>query len=158
MSKIKAMKENIFFKDLSDKEIAIISQITNEKTIPNHTPIYVERMLGESFYIIKSGSVQISKQLSGTGDKEVLQLNAGDFFGELSLLDGGSRPVSARAIENTELLVIDRDDFLKLIEKEPLLCAKILSAIIKLFSKRIRDNLPLLDEFLEWYIREKKKK
>lgn len=156
MTKIKAMKENQLFKELSDKDIAVLSQITLEKTIPKNTPIYVERMLGESFYIIKSGAVQISKNIRGMGDKEVFILKAGDFFGELALLDGGARPVSARTVEDTELLIIDRDDFVKLMEKEPITCMKVLNAIVKLFTLRIRENLVLFDEFIEWYIRENK--
>ncbi len=156
MTKIKAMKENQLFKELNDKDIAVLSQITLEKTIPGNTPIYVERMLGESFYIIKSGAVQISKNIRGLGDKEVLILKSGDFFGELALLDGGPRPVSARTLEDTELLIIDRDDFIKLMEKEPVTCTKVLNAIVKLFTQKIRENLVLFDEFIEWYIREKK--
>lgn len=156
MTKIKTMKENQLFKDLNDKDIAVLSQITLEKTIPKNTPIYVERMLGESFYIIKSGAVQISKNIKGLGEKDVFVLKPGDFFGELALLDGGPRPVSARTIEDTELLIIDRDDFLKLMEKEPLTCIKVLSAIVKLFTQRIRENQALFDDFIEWYIRENK--
>ncbi len=156
MTKIKTMKENQLFKELSDKDIAVLSQITLEKRIPKNTPIYVERMLGESFYIIKSGAVQITKNIRGLGDKELVVLKEGDFFGELALLDGGARPVSARTIEDTELLIIDRDDFVKLMEKEPITCTKVLSAIVKLFTQRIRENLGLFDEFIEWYIKENK--
>ncbi len=156
MTKIKTMKENQLFKELNDKDIAILSQITLEKKIPKNTPIYVERMLGESFYIIKSGAVQITKNIRGMGEKEVVVLKEGDFFGELALLDGGARPVSARTVEDTELLIIDRDDFVKLMEKEPVTCARVQSAIVKLFAQRIRENLELFDEFIEWYIKENK--
>jgi CRP-like cAMP-binding protein len=156
MTKIKTMKENQLFKELTDKDIAVLSQITLEKTIPKNTPIYVERMLGESFYIIKSGAVQISKNIKGVGDKEVFILKSGDFFGELALLDGGPRPVSARTVEDTELLIIDRDDFVKLMEKEPVTCMKVLNSIVKLFTQRIRENLVLFDDFIEWYIKENK--
>lgn len=155
MAKIKPLKENELFKDFSDKEIAVISQIVNEKTYPKGTPIYVENMLGESLFIIKSGSVEIRKNLGQGGDQLVSTLGEGEFFGEMALLEGGPRLVSAKTHEETELLVVSGDDFKALMEKEALVCLKLFLSIVKVFTKRIREIMPLAEEFLAWKVKKK---
>ena len=155
MAKIKTLKESELFKDLSDKEIAVISQIATEKTIPENTPLFVENMLGESLFIIKSGSVQISKVIPGVGEQNLLSLAPGDFFGEMALLNGGARMVSAKTEEKTELLIISRDDFKGLLEKEPACCLKFLQGIVGVFTNRIRGSSQLINEFIAWKAKNK---
>lgn len=155
MAKIKPLKENELFKEFSDKEIATISQIVGEKAFPKGTPIFVENMLGESLFIIKSGSVEIRRNMGGLGDSLVTTLGPGEFFGEMALFEGGPRLVSAKTQEDTELLIIAGDDYKALIEKEPLTCLKLFLAIIKVFTKRIHDILPLAEEFLSWKVKKK---
>ena len=150
MAKIKALKETELFKNLTDKEIAVISQVVTEKTMPKNTPLFVENMLGESLFIIKSGSVQVSKVIPGIGEQNLLVLGAGDFFGEMALLNGGARMVSAKAVEETELLIITRDDFKGLLDKEPASCLKFLQGIITVFINRVRGSNELISEFIAW--------
>ncbi len=150
MAKIKALKDTELFKDLTDKELAVISQIVTEKTMPGNTPLFVENMLGESLFIIKSGSVQVSKVIPGIGEQNLLTLGPGDFFGEMALLNGGARMVSAKTVEETELLVITRDDFKELLEKEAASCLKFLQEIIRVFTNRIRNSNQLISEFIAW--------
>jgi CRP/FNR family cyclic AMP-dependent transcriptional regulator len=158
MAKIKALKETELFKDLTDKEIAVISQVVTEKTMPKNTPLFVENMLGESLFIIKSGSVQVSKVIPEIGEQNLLVLGHGDFFGEMALLNGGARMVSAKAVEETELLIITRDDFKGLLDKEPASCLKFLQGIIAVFINRIRGSNQLISEFIAWKSKNKVKK
>ena len=66
---------------------------------------------GDSFFLIDSGRVGVSVP-NETGQHVVLNtLEQGGFFGEISLLDGGPRTATVRAIEPTKLLVLNRDDF-----------------------------------------------
>lgn len=155
MAKIKPLKESELFKDFSDKEIATISQIVSEKAFPTGTPIFVENMLGESLFIVKSGGVEIRRNIGGVGDQLVMTAGPGDFFGEMALLEGGPRLVSAKTQEDTELLIIAGDDFRALMEKEPLTCLKLFLAVIKVFTKKIRDIMPLAEEFLSWKVKKK---
>ena len=66
-------------------------------------------------------------------------LESGDFFGELSLLDGGTRSTNATAIQRTDTLVLERHDFLELIAERPHMAQDVMVAL----TKRIRrtDNL-----------------
>lgn len=74
---------------------------------------------GQTFYIIQTGLVKIYLP-SEKGEEALLALLvAGEFFGELSLFDGAPRSASAAAIEPTETLLLDREDFLQFLREHP---------------------------------------
>jgi uncharacterized membrane protein len=74
---------------------------------------------GESLFIVRSGQIELYIK-DTAGQKIVLTVaEAGDLFGELSLLDSGPRTATAIALEETGLLVLDRDDLLLLFQKNP---------------------------------------
>jgi CRP/FNR family cyclic AMP-dependent transcriptional regulator len=70
---------------------------------------------GDALFIVMAGSIKITLP-ADTGDEAILAtLRAGDFFGELALLDGAPRSATAVAIEATETYVLSRDGFRELI-------------------------------------------
>jgi len=80
--------------------------------------------LGETsgaFYVLRTGSVAIVRDAVGKPVQLLARLKAGDFFGESGLLDGLPRSASARTLEPTRLLMIDRRDFLTFLDQQPLL-------------------------------------
>ena len=81
--------------------------------------IFEEHSQGKEMYVLRSGKVKLV--LGGTGGAEVGTLEKpGDFFGEMSLIDGSGRSATAVAEENnTELEVLNRDSFLEMIKTRP---------------------------------------
>lgn len=74
---------------------------------------------GESLFIVRTGQIELYIK-DTAGQKIVLTIaGAGDLFGEMSLLDSGPRTATAIALEETGLLVLDRDDLLLLFQKNP---------------------------------------
>jgi CRP-like cAMP-binding protein len=69
-------------------------------------------------FVIQSGRVRISKQL-GTGEVELATLERGDFFGEMSLLESLPRDATARALGETQLLVISAGALLVRMRRDP---------------------------------------
>jgi CRP/FNR family cyclic AMP-dependent transcriptional regulator len=70
---------------------------------------------GDALFIVMAGSIKITLP-ADTGDEAILAtLRAGDFFGELALLDGAPRSATAVAIEPTETYMLSRDGFRDLI-------------------------------------------
>jgi CRP-like cAMP-binding protein len=70
---------------------------------------------GDALFIVMAGSIKITLP-ADSGDEAILAtLRAGDFFGELALLDGAPRSATAVAIEPTETYVLSRDGFRELI-------------------------------------------
>ncbi len=80
------------------------------KQCPIGTVLFHEGDEGDRMYVIKSGRVQISKRVVGT-TVVVEELGAGEFCGELSLVNGQARPVSATVIVDASVIQIDATQF-----------------------------------------------
>ncbi len=94
--------------------------------------IFCENEPGDELYIIKRGSVKISKLISG---KETILalLKVGDIFGEMALLDNRPRSATAIAAEDCEVAAINRQNFDKLVIEQPIMAER----LITLLSERI---------------------
>jgi len=146
--KITSLRESAYFKSLDDKELGVLSQYVEEKTLPPGTTLFLEGMLGESMYIMVAGKIKISKLISEGQERVLLMLGPGDQFGEMAILDGGPRSATAVSTEQTQVLTLKRGDLLKLQEKEPAICLKVVWALVKDFSRRIRENSDRYKELL----------
>jgi CRP/FNR family cyclic AMP-dependent transcriptional regulator len=109
--------------------------------------IFHEKDSGNSFHIIKEGSVKIFTQ-SNNGHEKILSIfKQGDSFGELSLLDGKPRSASAVTLERTELLNITRDSFMKVLQANFELAHLVMAEIARRISETEQHihDLTLLD-------------
>ena len=90
---------------------------------------------GDSLFIVRSGSIELFIK-DTAGQKIVLTIaEEGNLFGELSLLDSGPRTATAVALNDTELLVLDRDDLLLLFQKRPDAALNMLAAMSAMTRK-----------------------
>jgi CRP-like cAMP-binding protein len=72
---------------------------------------------GGNFYVIKSGQVEVL--VADDGAEQVLSvLNAGDYFGEIALVENAARTATVRTTQPTELYSLDQADFAALLERE----------------------------------------
>jgi CRP/FNR family transcriptional regulator, cyclic AMP receptor protein len=95
---------------------------------------------GDSLYIVKAGEVEIFNN-NDTGERLVLETaRAGDFFGEISLLDGGARTASALVTKDMTAVVIDRGDLETLLTQRPPAAMELLTAA----GRRLRETNKLL--------------
>ena len=124
---------------MDDEERSAIAAIMDEVRFKAGEVIFNAEQIGGTFYIVQAGQVELSIT-DDDGEKLVLEiLESGDFFGELSLLDGGNRSTTAAAIQRTDTLVLERDEFLDLVKQKPHMAQDIMVSL----AKRIRrtDNL-----------------
>ncbi len=97
---------------------------------------------GSTLYILKTGQVKIATD-SPEGEEVILAIfGDGDFFGELSLLDGKPRSASATAMDATVALTLDRSGLMEIIGRHPDLAGDVLSAL----SERLRHTDLLLED------------
>jgi CRP/FNR family transcriptional regulator, cyclic AMP receptor protein len=90
---------------------------------------------GESLYVVKSGEIELYIK-DTAGQKILLAIaSAGEVFGELALLDRGPRTATALALDDTELLELDRDDLLLLFQKSPSAALRLLAAMSHMTRK-----------------------
>lgn len=95
---------------------------------------------GDSMFIVIKGAVEIWFK-NNTGEKIVLETaRETEFFGEVSLLDGGSRTASATVLEDLEALVVDRGDLDEFVKLKPHAAMDMLTAT----GKRLRETSRLL--------------
>lgn len=101
------------------------------------------------FYLIRRGRVKVTGCLPDGGEALLAFLGAGEFFGELSLLDGEPRSASVVAAKTCELLVLDRADFRRFVLDTPsaaLAMLEVLSRRIRLLNLRMENRrLPVRD-------------
>ena len=95
----------------------------------NGNYIFLEDSDGEQCFFVLEGSVKVTR-LSKDGREVILaMLNEGDFFGEMSLLDGESRSANVIALEKTEVLTLDRRDFLDVVNDYPQIAVMLLKEL-----------------------------
>jgi CRP-like cAMP-binding protein len=85
---------------------------------------------GNAFYVILDGEVRVEPP-----GRRSVTLKAGDYFGEMSLLDGAPRSADIRAVGEVTTMVIGRAAFTKLLRGEP----QMVSALLRTLATRLRD-------------------
>jgi CRP/FNR family transcriptional regulator, cyclic AMP receptor protein len=106
------------------RELERISSLCTEITMAEGRPLCREGESGQEFFVLEDGTVTVT-----VGGKEVATLGAGDFFGELALLDGGPRTATVTASTEVKVLVLDRREFQALLEEDPIVAVRLLPAI-----------------------------
>jgi uncharacterized membrane protein len=117
------------FAQLDDDERGVLAQVVTERRVNSGEVLFKAGEPGDSMFIVKDGAIELSVK-DTAGQKIILHIaRTGDFFGELSLLDGGSRTASAIAEAATDLVVLDREDLLQLFRKRPEAALDMLAAM-----------------------------
>ena len=145
MTAVEALARAPLFKDFTETGLQIFAAIAQERAIPAGSPIFVENMVGESLFIVKSGTVRIT-QRSGEGDKELAVLGSGEHLGAMSLLGKSVRLVSAVAATPCEVLEIAQRDFTRLQPQKPQACLKLALAIGADLTVNVTENRDALRE------------
>lgn len=130
----KFLKNVPLFSDFSEEELDKLLAISKEKTYPKDSIIFQRDEIGNFFFLICSGKVKVILETEEGKEGILSILYPKEFFGEMSLLDGEPRSASIVALEDTSVLLINRDDFLNLLYKHPEIALKIL----KTLSLRLR--------------------
>jgi CRP-like cAMP-binding protein len=127
------------FKGMASKEIEYLSSIFTLNQLPEGKTVFVENMPGESFYLIKQGTIKISQMLAEIDEVDLIILDAGDVFGEMAVIDGGNRTVTAKITKNAILYSLSRRDFNTLVSEKPRLGLQLTLNIVRIFTARIRN-------------------
>lgn len=129
-----------FFALLDEAERAALAERVDEKKFARGQSMFHQNDPGGSLFIVRAGEVELWIKRD-TGEKMILETaKAGDFFGEISLLDGGPRTASATVIEDCEVIVVDRTDLDDLFRIKPAAAMDLLSAT----GRRLRETNRLL--------------
>jgi CRP-like cAMP-binding protein len=123
--------ENIkLFSNLTERERSKVSRSFEFETFPAGTTIIREGDRGRKFYILKDGTAQVM-----IGGEEVGQLESGNYFGEMALLDDEVRKASVLATSACECFVLDRPTF-----------NRILGSLQDILARETQQRLTILNE------------
>jgi len=128
------------FAKLSMDDLAAIAAIAGERDAEAGETIYVEGEAGDAMFVIVEGQVELVK-----GQGVLLRLQAGESLGQVSLMDGGPRPVTARVIEGSSgarLLVIERTAFMDLLSDR----FELVTGLFAVMAQRLRKLIDLSGE------------
>ena len=144
------VKNSMLLQDLSAEELDGLATFCEMRTMSEGTTVFIENMLGESLFLITKGSIRISKMFAEGDEKTLVVLGPGDVFGEMAVIDGLPRSATARVAENAELISFKKKDLERLCSENAPLALKLVSNIVKVFSKRVRESSEEYRDMLIW--------
>ncbi|MEI7846122.1 MAG: DUF1003 domain-containing protein [Chloroflexota bacterium] len=113
------LREIALFSEMDEQETAEIRSIMDEMKFKPGQTIVREGEVGDLFYIITEGEVQVTIRNEDGADIVLHDLGPGGFFGELSMLTNEPRSARVLAISGVTVLALDRDEFFTFLQKRP---------------------------------------
>jgi CRP/FNR family transcriptional regulator, cyclic AMP receptor protein len=128
---VEAIRSVTLFASLRDEEAEELVTLLQSRPVPAGTLLLHAGEDGDAMYLIQSGRVRIAVDDSEGQQIVLAELAQGDFFGEMSLIDGKQRSADAHVIEDAQLSVLSRDNFLRYINTHPGVALEMLSAVFQ---------------------------
>ncbi|PIE97512.1 MAG: diguanylate cyclase [Treponema sp.] len=147
---LKILKKARIFKGLSMEQIEILAAAMFYSEFDDGRALVYEGEPGNELFIIVKGTVAVSVFSEGK-DIELVRLGAGDFFGEMAMLEQELRSATCKAVEDTvSCLVLKSMDFASLITEQPDIASSVLKNMLEITSSRLMNTDSLLSQIIQW--------
>ncbi len=134
--KVRVLREQ----GLSGKELTTLATFSREARFAAGSALFEEGDEGHEMYVILEGKVLISKYIPGGGEEALAILERGDFFGEMSLIDGEPRSADARAHDGpVTVLALDQATIQEMLALDPAASLEFVKLLCRLIAKRLRE-------------------
>lgn len=137
------LSQHFLLKQLPAAEVARLSSLATTRHYKAGEPVFLKGDPGASMMAVLSGRIRICSYSSDGREVVLNVINPGEVFGEIALIDGGERTADAFAIDQTELLILMRRDFLPYLERNPKICIRLLEVM----CQRLRATSEQLEDF-----------
>ncbi|MGH9942663.1 MAG: DUF1003 domain-containing protein [Pyrinomonadaceae bacterium] len=137
---IETLRSVPLFASMSDEAATALRDLLRVRDFREGTRLFRAGDAGDAMYLIESGRVRIHIRDADGDDVTLAELAQGDFFGEMSIIDGKPRSANAEVIERAQLALLMRDDFMAQVRHNPDIALNMVSAI----SDRLRHTDELL--------------
>jgi CRP/FNR family cyclic AMP-dependent transcriptional regulator len=124
------------FSELSVEELTPIASVSVPRAFAAGVRVFHEGDDSDACYVVRSGDLRVTREHSDGRAIALATLGAGDFFGELAMLDGGARSASIETLSEVELLALPAADMRRVIAQHGELAAKLIVAL----TKRLRET------------------
>jgi CRP/FNR family transcriptional regulator, cyclic AMP receptor protein len=136
------LQRSPLFRGLSPVALERIAELAVQRSFREGEIVFSQGNAGDALYAVVTGKIRIS---AGAADGREIFLNImepGDTFGEIALLDGGTRTATATATAASELVSIRREHFVGLLEREP----RVALELLRLCGERLRWTSGLVED------------
>ena len=134
-----------FFQEFTEEELEKAIMQLSLRRINEGEVIFEEKDPGDHLLLLLEGKVEISVH-SHAQNRIIAVLDPGSIVGEMSMLDDHCRSATARALEDTELLILTKNKLMTLLEESPNLGVKFLLQLGRIVSLRLRKMVGNLAE------------
>lgn len=125
-TKITALKQAPLFEGLSQKQLAHLARLSDDLDAPAGAVLCEEGSRGREFFVIVDGEAEVTR-----GGRRVATLGAGDFFGEIALVERGNRAATVTAVTPLRFFVISDRAFASVLDTDPAIERKVLQALAR---------------------------
>ncbi|MCL4178331.1 MAG: Crp/Fnr family transcriptional regulator [Verrucomicrobia bacterium] len=117
------------FSGLPLPDLESIAGITVTRSLAKGDYLFHEGQASEGFYIVQRGAINVHR-VNAVGKEQVIHVfRSGESFAEASVASSGGYPADARALEPTQVLLVGRAGFLRLVGRQPELALRMLSSM-----------------------------
>lgn len=138
------IKESLYaaelFSDLDDEQMNRLAGIGEMRSVNRGEVIFHQGEEGCRLFVICEGAVRVSRTVPGIGEEAYAVLREGSVFGEMSVFDDATRSADAIAHRGCELFSVEKQALHALFAHNRLLAFKVLSKLVRLLSRRLRES------------------
>lgn len=134
----KVLKQQVLLQEMDSPGLNKIAKIVKQISLKKSEPLFKETDETQGLWMIQSGKIEISRVTADGWRQTLVVLPAGHFFGELSILENRKHVASAVALEDTELLLIPKEEFERMMDEDCTLALCIVKKIAIAMSKNLR--------------------
>ncbi|MGH7319679.1 MAG: cyclic nucleotide-binding domain-containing protein [Candidatus Rokuibacteriota bacterium] len=138
------------FQEFAEPELLAFASRLREVSLRKGQILFREGQAGQEMFVVRRGTVVISKAVTGRVEQVLGREEAGSFFGEMSLFDQEPRSATVQAETDVTLLALDRGNLNLLIEVGPRAAAAFFRALVQVFIARLRASGNLVAEATRW--------
>ncbi len=150
-NKEKLLSKSFVFEALDGQARQELASFAYVKRVTSGETIFTMGAPGQSMMAIAEGTVRVTMLTPSAREITLNDMQAGDVFGEIALLDGGERSANVKALTNCTLVVLERRSLLDVLQRNPELSVR----LIELLCQRVRrsDERMIEIAFLELPVR-----
>ena len=137
MSRLAFLHDVLLFANTSLDDLIAVDHVLGLETYLAGEPIVSEGEVGDRLCVVYSGRVVVKR-----GGHVLRQLGAGDYFGEMALFDDGPRSATVTAIDEVEVLVLQRDRFHSLVRQRPSMLMEVCATLVRRLREAEQEAQP----------------
>ncbi|HTG12237.1 MAG TPA: cyclic nucleotide-binding domain-containing protein [Candidatus Eisenbacteria bacterium] len=145
------LRRVLYFKDVEEAVLLALWPSFRERRLKKGDVLFRAGDPGEELFLIRDGSIVVSKPVTGRVEQVLSRLASGEVFGEMSVFgDERRRSATCQAEIDTMLYSLDRDSLNRFVAGSPLAAAKFFQQMAQVAFQRLRDSSDLVAEVTRW--------